>query len=376
MMMTQVVNQFSKWFLHHQTFAGYVEPVMQVFKPAWRAGQFRAQVLHTKILSGDFLQVQLKPSKDWPVHIAGQHVSLTVEIDGRLLTRVFTVASSPQHFQKTGNIRLLIKTNKQGRFTGLLDNALTHGLWCNISAPAGDFVFNSFEPSAKFDPPVVFIAGGSGITPMLSMLNEHLTAFSAQPFNLIYYAKESEHQCVDELTALADKFNHFSFSLLTRKESSTSKKLLPRAAADITSNINVEEKPDIYCCGPAPFMQMVRTFANTNKLNYYQEAFGLQLPQSASTSDGSVQTSFNVSFNVSFNGVPHEVNANDVLLPQFEAKQLPVKRGCGIGICHQCQCVKKSGVVRNLKTSEVSDNGEQIIQLCVSQPMSDLELEL
>lgn len=361
MMMTQVVNQFSKWFLHHQTFAGYVEPVMQVFKPAWRAGQFRGQVLHTKILSGDFLQVQLKPNKDWPVHIAGQHVSLTVEIDGRLLTRVFTVASSPQHFQKTGNIRLLIKTNKQGRFTGLLDNALTHGLWCNISAPAGDFVFKSFDASAKFDTPVVFIAGGSGITPMLSMLGEHLTAFSVQPFSLLYYAKDSEHQCVDELTALADKFTNFSFKLLTRKR-----------AADITSAINVEESPDIYCCGPAPFMQTVQTFAGANNLNYYQEAFGLQIPQSTSTSDGSVQTSFNISFN----GVPHEVDANDVLLPQFEARQLPVKRGCGIGICHQCQCVKKSGVVRNLKTGELSDNGEQIIQLCVSQPVSDLELEL
>ena len=67
---------------------------------------------------------------------------------------------------------------------------------------------------------------------------------------------------------------------------------------------------------------------------------------------------------------------NDVLLSQFEAKKLPVQRGCGIGICHQCQCIKKSGVVRNLKTGELSDNGEQLIQLCVSQPVSDLELQL
>lgn len=359
--MTQVLNQFSKWFLHHQTFAGYVEPVMQVFKPAWCAGQFRAQVLHTKILSGDFLQVQIKPNKDWPVHIAGQHVSLMVEIDGRLLTRVFTVASSPQHFQKTGNIRLLIKTNKQGRFTGLLSDALTHGLWCNISAPSGDFVFKSFDASAKFDAPVTFIAGGSGITPMLSMLAGHLTAFSVQPFSLIYYAKKYEHQCIDELNKLAEQFSNFSFMLLTREQEK-----------NIANNINLAGKPDIYCCGPNNFMKIIEDFSKTNGLNYYQETFGLQIPQSTTQSD----KLFSTSLNVSFNGVTHEVDANDVLLPQFEAKQLPVKRGCGIGICHQCQCVKKSGVVRNLKTGELSDNGEQIIQLCVSQPVSDLELEL
>lgn len=351
--MTQVLNQFSKWFLHHQTFAGYVEPVMQVFKPAWRAGQFRAQVLHTKVLSGDFLQVKIKPNKDWPEHVAGQHVSLTVEINGRLLTRVFTISSSPKYFKKTGELRLLIKTNKQGRFTGLLDNALTHGLWCNISAPGGDFVFKSSDAGT----PVTFIAGGSGITPMLSMLAQHLPDSSEQQFSLIYYAKKSEHQGVDELNELAEQFSNFSFLLLTRDEES-----------NITNKIDLEKKPDIYCCGPNNFMKIIEDFSKTNSLNYYQEAFGLQIPQSTAQSDSS--------FNVSFNGVAHEVDANDVLLPQFEAKQLPVKRGCGIGICHQCQCIKKSGVIRNLKTGELSDNGEQIIQLCVSQPVSDLELEL
>ena len=92
--MTQVLNQFSKWFLHHQSFAGYIEPIMQVFKPAWRAGQFRAQVVSTAVLDGGFLSVQLKPSKQWQTHTSGQHISLTLEINGRLLTRVFTVASS------------------------------------------------------------------------------------------------------------------------------------------------------------------------------------------------------------------------------------------------------------------------------------------
>jgi len=348
MMMTQVLNQFSKWFLHHQSFAGYIEPIMQTFKPAWRANLFRAQVAEINELNGSFLSVLLKPSKHWQAHTAGQHISLTVEINGRLLTRVFTLASSPEQFKKTGLVRLLIKTNEQGRFTHLLSGALRVGEWCNISAPSGEFVYKNTQKAATF------IAGGSGITPMLAMLSEHLNNTS-QKVSLIYFAKATEHQCVDELSKLAGDFSHFSFLLLTREQS-----------GDITRNINVWENPDIYCCGPAGFMQTVSDFAIKHDLNYYQEAFGLALP---SLNDDS-------QFNVQVNSSGYVVSANNALLPQFEAKQLPVKRGCGIGICHQCQCIKKSGVVRNLKTGELSDNGEQLIQLCVSQPVSDLKLKL
>lgn len=347
-MITKVLDQFSKWFLHHQSFAGYIEPIMQTFKPAWRAGLFRAQVKQVALLNGDFLSVTLKPQKLWRAHRAGQHISLTVEINGRLLTRIFTVASSAQDYKSTGLIRLLIKTSQVGRFTGQLANTLEIGRWCNISAPSGEFIYKNTQKAATF------IAGGSGITPMLAMLSEHLNNTS-QKVSLIYFAKATEHQCVDELSKLAGDFSHFSFLLLTREQS-----------GDITRNINVWENPDIYCCGPAGFMKTVSDFAKKHNLNYYQEAFGLALP---SLNDDS-------QFNVQVNSSAYVVSANNALLPQFEAKQLPVKRGCGIGICHQCQCIKKSGVVRNLKTGELSDNGEQLIQLCVSQPVSDLELQL
>ena len=347
-MLTQALDQFSKWFLHHQSFAGYIEPIMQAFKPAWRAGLFRAKVIHTESHNGDYLSIQLKPSKQWPIHTAGQHVRLTVEINGRLLTRVFTIASSAQQFKKTGVMRLLIKINTLGRFTGLLKQTLQTDMWCNITAPRGEFVFKNS------DAPIIFIAGGSGITPMLAMLDEHLEQISTR-VKLVYYAKRSEHQCVDELSELTLRFKHFSFLLLTREQSN-----------DITNHINLIEKPDVYCCGPLAFMQTVSDFAKRHALNYDQETFGLVLP---STDDAS-------QLNIQINNRTYVVTNTDVLLTQFEAKQLPVKRGCGIGICHQCQCIKKSGVVRNLKTGELSDNGEQLIQLCVSQPISDLELQL
>lgn len=347
-MLTSVLDQFSKWFLHHQSFAAYIEPLIQVVKPAWRAGFFRAQIVDVHALSSQFLSVTLKPNKQWRAHIAGQHISLTLELNGRLLTRVFTLACSPVQYKATGLLRVLIKTNEQGRFTAQLQSTLKALSWCNISAPSGDFVFKSWHKASTF------VAGGSGITPMLAMLSQQL-ANTQHTIKLLYFAKANEHQCVEELAALAECYAHFSYLLLTRDKS-----------PQLTTHINIDDNPDIYCCGPAAFMQKIAHFANQHHLTYYQEAFGLALP---SLNDDS-------QFTVKINNDHHDVAANEVLLTQFEAKKLPVQRGCGIGICHQCQCIKKTGVVRNLKTGELSDNGEQLIQLCVSQAVSDLELQL
>lgn len=347
-MFIKALNQFSKLFLHHQSFAAYIEPIMQVFKPAWRAGFFSAKVIAVSPCSHDFLSVTLKPSKQWRSHIAGQHISLTVEVNGRLLTRVFTLASSPDYFKATGLVRLLIKTSSLGQFTGQLQQALSLQPRCNISPARGDFVFKSWHK------PSVFVAGGSGITPMLAMLEQQLGNTNS-PMQLLYFAKADAHQCTNELTALAKRFVHFSFSLLTRD-----------ALTPLTQHINLDAQPDIYCCGPGGFMQQIADFAKQHKLGYFQESFGLALPKLTDDSQ----------FSVKINKDTHVVTSNDVLLSQFEAKKLPVQRGCGIGICHQCQCIKKSGVVRNLKTNQLSDTGEQLIQLCVSQAVSDLELQL
>jgi hypothetical protein len=47
-----------------------------------------------------------------------------------------------------------------------------------------------------------------------------------------------------------------------------------------------------------------------------------------------------------------------------------------MGICHTCKCKKRSGTVRNLTTGAVSSAPDEDIQLCISVPLSDVELGL
>ncbi|MGZ3429737.1 MAG: 2Fe-2S iron-sulfur cluster-binding protein, partial [Polyangia bacterium] len=52
------------------------------------------------------------------------------------------------------------------------------------------------------------------------------------------------------------------------------------------------------------------------------------------------------------------------------------RHGCRMGICKSCLCTKRAGAVRNLVTGAVSSEPDEEIQLCISVPLSDLELGL
>lgn len=349
-MFKEVTNKLVSWFLHHQSFSGYLEPVMQQFIPAWRSGSFRAQVNQVKPVDHDYVYLTLAPESSWAInnisHQAGQHIELTLEINGRLLTRIFTIASSPALFKKTKEITLLIKTNELGRFTGAITQFIQVGSWCNISKPQGDFLFESITQQA------VMVAGGSGITPIISMLAEHVEKLT-QPTYLRYIAETGHHQFIELLENLANKNELFTFELVTRAQHEK-----------IPLIFDGNSSQDVYCCGPSGLMQSIKEQALVGQGNYFQEQFSI----------GAIINENQSSFNVIFDGENVDITNGTTLLEQFEQKELNVTRGCGIGVCHQCVCNKKSGLVKNLRTGEVSDNGEQLIQLCISQPLSDLEI--
>ncbi|CCQ11014.1 Flavodoxin reductases (ferredoxin-NADPH reductases) family 1 [Pseudoalteromonas luteoviolacea B = ATCC 29581] len=341
-------DRITKWLFHHETAAGYWEPLIQLVKPAWRAGFYRAKVVSIESVHADYLELWLEPEAAWPNHVAGQHIELTVELDGRLQTRVFTLACAGNQFAPSRVVRLFIRCHELGRFTSKLLRQLKPKQWVNVSAPKGEFAFETEMQGEQF-----MVAGGSGITPFLAMLHQYLPIYD-KPIVLFHIAKSGAHIVAKELASLAARYSHFRYELLTRNE-----------LAIIETSMLAYQPSAIYCCGPAGLMQHVKHLAQRIEARFVQESFGLfafTLGEAAAN------------HRVVFSDKALLVNNQQSLLNQFEQAQLPVVRGCGMGICHQCQCVKKQGVVRDIRTGEISDSGESLIQLCVSQAVSDLEL--
>jgi ferredoxin-NADP reductase len=346
---SSILTTLSKTFFHHASWKGYWEPVIQRFFPAWRDGFYRAQVVDVSMVNSNTAALSLTPDKHWPVHEGGQHIALTLEINGRLITRVFTIASDPLTFKQTGTIRLITRIKHGGVLTPHIP-ALEKKQWVNISAPQGVFTLPEHKKST------VMIAGGSGITPFIAMLKA-LTPDNTKPITLYYFAKENEHVLRDELAFIAKTLPSFTYHLLTRTRH-----------GDVEHYLTQHPNADWLVCGPAPLYRQVIDLAAITKSDVYSEHFGAT-PMPTSNTD-------NATFEMLHNDKTLQVDSEQTLLTQLQAQGIPVNYGCGIGICHQCQCVKKKGVVKDTRTGALSDSAEQLIQLCVSQPMSDLELEI
>ena len=379
--MKALINKAAAVFFHHATWAGYWETVFQMVNPSWRDGYYQARVKSATTLNATTVQLVLAPQKRWPKHTAGQHIALTVEVNGKLVTRVFTIASGQKSRQDENTIRLVIRVKKDGALTpylsALASEASSKGS-VNISAPMGNFVMPN---AARLDKPestslkgavpeqikpVVMIAGGSGITPFIAMLEDLNSASSdnlqSRPVHLLYFAKENEHLLTEELDEYKRLFTYFTYELLCRQKDGGVEQLL---ANHTDSHWMV--------CGPQSLYDEV---ANTHGNLPPSNGVSLDSEHFAAFPVATAQTSSEKAiFSLNHNGSSLLVDNQQTLLTQLQQANRPVTYGCGMGICHQCQCVKKRGVVRDTRTGALSDNAEQLIQLCVSQAVTDLELQ-
>ena len=343
----QVVNWLTHTFLHHERIAGYLEPVMQAFKPAWRSSLYRARVISVLNLGNSMVSVAIQIPKNWPIHQAGQHIAVTLEVDGRLITRTFTVASGPALARQHQQIRLVIKQSSLGQFTPNLTSAL-NGKWLNLSAPNGEFLWNT---SAKN---VLLLAAGSGITPFIAML-QSLPASTQQRITLLYYAKPGQHILREELGQVSNTLKHLKVEFLNRSQDQ-----------DVRSHLSHYDDHLWMACGPSPFYQSIIEEADRFGISVASEHF-------LATPTVSVEPT---QLDVTYQRRTLSMSNTQTLLSQLLDAGEAVTYGCGIGVCHQCKCTKKSGVVRNIKTGQLSDAGQALIQLCISQPVTPLELEV
>tara|TARA_R110001583_G_scaffold168885_2_gene321758 strand:- start:7795 stop:8859 length:1065 start_codon:yes stop_codon:yes gene_type:complete len=154
----------------------------------------------TPTIKGIFLKL------DQPMHFqAGQYVQVLIPgIEG---TRAFSIANSPAQVQTSCEIELNVRIVAGGAGTSWLHRQLKSGGNLRISGPYGRFFVRKSSAS-----PMVFMAGGSGLSSTRSMILDLLGAGSAVPITLIYGQRAAEELYYDaEFRALAAKHPHFTY---------------------------------------------------------------------------------------------------------------------------------------------------------------------
>jgi len=351
------------------TFGAYVEPIIQLFKPTWRYNAISAKLVSINNESSNVYTLSLKPNSSWHSFTAGQFVQLTVEKNGSLVTRTFSISSSPRHFKETGCIELSIRIQDKGLITPWLLNNVPLESTVYLSKAMGDF---TLQNTVKHK---LFIAAGSGITPIRSILNEHIHSAWLKDATLLFYVRNhSELLFSQDLQAYKNAGLHCKI-IYTEESGHISEQHLKTNVPDFKNG-------ESYICGPREMIQStVELLCNADVAaeHIHFEYFGqapieaLDLNEEDFEPDEAIQVDYLSSQKqVKFNpdGIPK------TLLELAEQEGLQPTSGCRMGICHQCICKKKQGRVYNTKTKQYSDSGAEEIQLCVSVPIGNVELEL
>ncbi|PSW21862.1 hypothetical protein C9I98_00930 [Photobacterium sanctipauli] len=338
----------------------WLAPVIQLRRPGWQPGLFRCDVKSKQLINQQVLQLRLKPAANWPGFTPGQHIELNTEIEGRQQSRTFTISSSLSLWHQEGEIQLTIRCHQDGKFTPHLLSAVSPGDRLYISEAKGTFFPNADST------PLLLIAGGTGITPFASFLNDQVK--SAAPVTLLHFAPTAgNHLFSQQFTELAQRSPQFRYlPLSTQEHGYLSSEILRQ-------HLSPNGNDRIMVCGPDGLMKQARKLAEAAGIaadNVVTEAFSLTID--------SLESGAAPAIAVSQNGISQRVQPAqaDTLLNQLESAGVAIRSGCRMGVCHQCSCLKKSGTVVNLLTGKTSGPGEERIQACISQAQTQIELSL
>jgi ferredoxin-NADP reductase len=223
--------------------AGATAPARLTWQPA-DVVETVAETPHVKTIRFDV--------PNWPGHRAGQHVDvrLTAE-DGYQAERSYSIGSPPDGTR----LELTVERLDDGEVSPYLTGELRPGDTIELRGPIGGY----FVWEASQGGPVLLVAGGSGVVPLMAMIRLHAAAGSDADMRLLYSAREWDEVIYrDELGRLTGGSLGVAYTL-TRSHPQGWAGYARRVDESILVEVGPgpTERPQVYVCGPTPFVEAV-----------------------------------------------------------------------------------------------------------------------
>jgi ferredoxin-NADP reductase len=327
-----------------------VDRYTELVAPTWTTGDARAKIVAVRRQTPRSVTLTLEPNRAFAGFRAGQHINLTVEIDGRRRTRPYSPASA----EGAPYIELTIGRHDGGLVSPYLYEHARPGMVVGLDSVGGEFVLPATRPRR-----ILFVSGGSGITPVMSMLRTLRAEGFTGEIAFIHYARSAHEACYRAELAAMPGVRVLQGYTRAPAGSDLDGRFGPGHLA-----LAMPDADAVFVCGPPPLVDAVREHcANVRSESFVPPAFDVP----AKASGGSV-TFADSGVEVTDDGRP--------LLEQAEAAGLTPESGCRMGICHSCTRRKTHGVVRNLITGAVSSAEQEDVQICVTVPVGDVDIAL
>jgi ferredoxin-NADP reductase len=192
---------------------------------------------------------------DWPGHRPGQHVDLKLTApDGYSTERSYSIASP---WTGSGPVELTVQKVEDGEVSTYLTDGFEVGYPLELRGPVGGwFVWRETSTA-----PVLLIGGGSGVVPLMSMIRQRGQVRGKQPFRLIYSVRTPDDVLYGpELAQHVRNDPGLDVTYVYTRRTPDLWPEPPKRLGLATVNTHgwpPEFHPDVYVCGPTPFVEAV-----------------------------------------------------------------------------------------------------------------------
>jgi len=334
---------------------------LRMVNPLWSARELRGKVVEVIPETGDAATLRIKPGWGWNIkYQPGQYVGIGVHIDGKWHWRSYSVSSAPDGSGRSARDRQLtitVKAMPEGFLSEHLVRGLDAGTIVRLALPQGEFVLPDPPPSK-----ILFWTGGSGITPVMSMLRT-LHRRDTMPDVVHIHSSPTIDSAIfrEERLALAER--HHGLHMIENFDDRHGILDVGR----LTKVCPDWKAREAWVCGPAPMLAAAETHWTTARLGkrLHLERFSAVLSRAAEGGRITFATS----------GKEAEADGATTLLEAGEAAGIQTPFGCRMGICHTCIVPLKRGVVKDLRNgTEYQKNAG--VQTCVTAAAGDCVFEI
>ena len=311
----------------------------------------------------------------------GQHLTLKADIDGEDVRRTYSLCVAPQD----GELKVTVKRIAGGVFSNWANDNLKPGDHIEVMPPHGSFTWE-FRPGARNH--YVAFAGGSGITPVISLLKTALVTEPESRFTLFYGNRDSSSVIfLEELSALKNRFmdrlqvHHFLAE--EAEDIELFNGMLDRAKCDLILGtlVDPEDVAAFFICGPGPMMDAAEEALQAVGVPHEKiliERFTAGRPSAALAAQMQALQSRaqGLTMLVTLDGrkrrVPFNAEAGNIL-DSARVAGLPAPFACKAGVCATCRARVVSGEVEMAARYGLSDQeiASGYVLTCQSVPKGE-----
>ena len=300
---------------------------------------------------------------------AGQYVTLEKDIEGQKVRRAYSISST----QNTATLQITIKAIEKGLFSNYACSKLQVGDSIKVSTPEGNFTHTAIQKQKH----VLFIAAGSGITPIFSIVKSALQAGTKNSLTLVYGNKSIRQTLFKkQLDLLCSEYKAIFSVFYVFSQENNKEAMFGRIDKGILNYVQKQTQKTFdmaFLCGPEALINSSKAHLLQQGMpaeQIYSELFFSSASEPVASPHNDTTT---ITVLVDDQEATFTMSQKQTILAASLAQDIEVPYSCQGGVCSSCMAKVTQGKAMMTKNSILTDDeiAEGLVLTCMAHPTSE-----